>query len=365
MPVPAQRDLEQTRTTLGPWIAERLGTPSVEVSEITTPSLTGFSSETLLFDATWRTRGTWHTEGFVARVAPTGYQIFYEPDFATQFHVMRALATTEVPVPAVHWYEEDPGLLGAPFFLMDKVEGRVPGDNPPYTQAGWLLEAPAAEQAALWWAGVEAMAAVHRQDWRALGLDVLDKPEWGKAGLDQQLGYYRAFLEWAGQGRPQPTTEAGLAWLEANRPDDDDDRIGLCWGDARVGNLLFADGRCAAVLDWEMVTLGNPVQDLAWFLFLDRHHAEGVDAPRLPGFGSREETVARWERLSGRTAEHLDYYEVFAAFRFAVVMIRVAQMIVEYGFLEADSDFETNNTVTQLLAKLLHLPAPGAKGGQA
>jgi aminoglycoside phosphotransferase (APT) family kinase protein len=108
-----------------------------------------------------------------------------------------------------------------------------------------------------------------------------------------------------------------------------------------------------------MVTLGNPVQDLGWNLFLDRHHSEGLDTPRLPGFPSREETIARYERLSGRSAEHVDYYEVFAAFRFSVIMIRLAQMIVEYGFMEADSDFETNNTPTQLLAKMLDLPAPG------
>jgi aminoglycoside phosphotransferase (APT) family kinase protein len=358
MPVPAQRDLEQTRTTLASWLAAQLDTPSVDISTITTPSLTGFSSETLLFDATWRTRGTWRTEGFVARVAPTGYQIFYEPEFETQFHVMRALAGTDVPVPKVHWYEGDESVLGAPFFVMSKIEGKVPSDNPPYTMEGWLLDTTPDEQASVWWAGVDAMAAVHRQDWRALGLDALDRPERGKAGLDQQLAYYRAYLAWAARGKPQPTAEAGLAWLEANRPDDDD-RVGLCWGDARIGNIMFAEGRCAAVLDWEMVTLGNPVQDLAWYLFLDRHHSEGLNTPRLPGFPSREETVARYERLSGRSSEHVDYYEVFAAFRFSVIMIRVAQMIVEYGFMDAESDLETNNTVTKLLAKMLDLPAPG------
>ena len=354
MPVPDQRDLDLTRGVLAPWLAARLGTDEVVVSDISTPSLTGFSSETLLFDATWEGK----TEGFVARVAPTGYQIFFEPEFETQFHVMRALAVTDVPVPTTHWFEDDPSLLGAPFFVMSKVEGRVPSDNPPYTLEGWLFDADPAEQEAVWWAGVEAMAAVHRLDWRALGLDFLDRPERGKAGLDQQLAYYRAYLEWAAQGRAQPTVEAGLAWLEAHRPDDDD-RVGLCWGDARIGNLMFAEGTCAAVLDWEMVTLGDPAQDLAWYLFLDRHHSEGIGAQRLPGFPSREATVARYEELTGRTAEHLDYYEVFAAFRFSVIMIRVAQMIAEYGFLEADSDFETNNTVTQLLAVMLGLPAPG------
>jgi aminoglycoside phosphotransferase (APT) family kinase protein len=358
VPVPAQRDLEEARATIGAWLADKLGTPSVEVSEITAPSLTGFSSETLLLDATWRTRGAWRTEGYVVRVAPTGYQLFFEPDFETQFHVMRALGGSDVAVPPTHWYEADVSVLGAPFFAMGKVDGRVPSDNPPYTMEGWLLETTPAEQEAVWWAGVDAMAAVHRQDWRALGLDGLDRSEHGKAGIDQQLGYYRAYLEWAARGKPQPTTEAGLAWLEANRPDDDD-RVGLCWGDARIGNIIFAEGRAAAVLDWEMVTLGNPVQDLSWYLFLDRHHSEGLDTPRLPGFASREETIARYERLSGLSTEHVDYYEVFAAFRFSVIMIRLAQMIVEYGFLEADSDFETNNTPTQLLAKMLDLPAPG------
>jgi aminoglycoside phosphotransferase (APT) family kinase protein len=356
--VPAQRDLTETRAILAPWLSARLGVPSVEVGEITTPSLTGFSSETLLFDATWRARGGVRTEGFVVRVAPTGYQIFFEPEFETQFHVMRALAATDVPVPPTHWYEADETLLGAPFFAMSKIEGRVPSDNPPYTMEGWLLETTPEEQAAVWWAGVDAMAAIHRQDWRALGLDMLDKPDRGKAGIGQQLAYYREYLTWAAQGRPQPTAEAGLAWLEANRPDDED-RVGLCWGDARIGNIMFAEGTCAAVLDWEMVTLGNPVQDLSWYLFLDRHHSEGLDVPRLPGFASREETVARYEQLSGRSAEHLDYYEVFAAFRFSVIMIRVAQMIVEYGFMDADSDMETNNPVTKLLAKMLDLPAPG------
>jgi aminoglycoside phosphotransferase (APT) family kinase protein len=358
VPVPDQRDLEQTRTILAPWIGAQLGRPDLEVGTITTPSLTGFSSETLLFDATWTDDGAARSEGFVVRVAPTGYQIFFEPDFEAQFHVMRALAGTDVPVPPTFAYEADPSLLGAPFFHMGKVDGKVASDNPPYTLEGWLLEADPEEQEAVWWAGVDAMAAVHRQDWRALGLDFLDRGTRGRPGLDEQLAYYRDYLEWAARGRPQPTAEAGLAWLEANRPDDDD-RVGLCWGDARIGNLMVDGGRCAAVLDWEMVTLGNPVQDLAWYLFLDRHHSEGLDVSRLPGFPSREDTVARYEKLSGRTSEHLDYYEMFAAFRFSVIMIRVAQMIVEYGFMDGDSDMETNNPVTKLLAKMLDLPAPG------
>jgi len=122
--------------------------------------------------------------------------------------------------------------------------------------------------------------------------------------------------------------------------------------------MIFREGRCVAVLDWEMVSLGSPEADLAWFLFLDRHHSEGVGTPRLPGFPSREATVERYAERTGHAPRHLHYYEVFAAFRFSVIMIRLAQQLQVLGLLPADSDFETNNIPSRLLARLLDLPPP-------
>jgi aminoglycoside phosphotransferase (APT) family kinase protein len=102
-----------------------------------------------------------------------------------------------------------------------------------------------------------------------------------------------------------------------------------------------------------MVALGPWEQDLAWWLFLDQHHSEGVDAPRLAGFPAHADTVVRYEDLMGRTAEHLDYYAVFAGFRFAVIMIRVIAMAVAFELLPPDTDMGTNNVVTKLLARRL------------
>ena len=121
--------------------------------------------------------------------------------------------------------------------------------------------------------------------------------------------------------------------------------------------MIFREERCVAVLDWEMVSLGNPVQDLAWWLFLDWHHSAGFDAPRLDGFPSREATVARWESLTGFSARHLHYYEVFAAMRFAVIMVRVVALVREAG-LPIPDDYDVNNACTKGLAKLLDLPYP-------
>jgi aminoglycoside phosphotransferase (APT) family kinase protein len=268
---------------------------------------------------------------------------------------------TDVPVPKVWWLEEDTSVLGEPFFLMSRVHGELPSDNPPFTTEGFLVDAAPGERARLWNSGIEAMARVHRvQDLDGLGLTpIVDKPRFGPAGLGQQLAYYEQYFEWAACGRPQPVAEAAWDWLLANRPTGDEP-LRLCWGDSRVSNQIFADFECVAVLDWEMVTLGNPVQDLAWWIFLDRHWTEGIGIERLTGFPSYDDTIRRWESVTGLRADAADYYGVFAGFRFAVIMMRIAQMMVEFEVLPPDTDLETNNIPTQLLAHRLGLPAPGA-----
>ena len=353
MPIPKQRDPELTARQLTDYLARKMpDARDVLVTKVTPPEATGFSSDTLIFNAAWTSAGQRHEQGMVARVRPTGYAVFPEYDIALQYNVVKALGErTDIPVPKVHWLEEDESILGAPFYVMDKVEGRIPGDNPPYHVAGWVTEIEPAERAALWWDGLDVLARIHQLDWKALGFGFLDRKQFGPAGLEQQLNYYDRYFEWAKRGRDNPIAAAAFEWLKSNRPPSS--YLGICWGDSRIGNMIFKDGRCMAVLDWEMVTLGDPIQDLAWWLFLDRHHSEGIATPRLEGFPTREETVARYEQLTGRKADSLHYYEIFAGFRFAVIMMRVAQMMVEFEVLPADSDLETNNVVTQLLEKLL------------
>jgi aminoglycoside phosphotransferase (APT) family kinase protein len=258
------------------------------------------------------------------------------------------------------WLEEEQtDLLGASFYVMGQVQGRVPSDNPPYHQQGWMTEATPAEREAIWWGGIDCMAAIHKLDYEAAGFAFLDKPELGETPLDQQLAYYKNYLEWAARGKPQPTVEAGLEWLEKNKPQNE--RKGIVWGDARIGNIIFDGTRPAAVLDWEMVSLGSPEADLAWTVFLDRHHSEGIETPRLEGFPSYEETVSRYEESTGFKVRNLHYYQAFAGFRFGVIMMRLAQQLVEYEIMDAEAGYayELSNTVTRLLAKILDLPAPG------
>jgi len=358
VPTAWERDLVAARAALARWLRGKLPDAGpLELSELVAPQASGFSNETLLFDLSCGELGRQRRESLVVRIEPTGYQVFPEYDMRLQFDCMRLLARADVPVPRMYWLEpDDRTVLGAPFYVMGRVAGRVPSDRPPYTLEGWLKESSPADQERVWWGAIESMARIHSLDWRAAGFGFLDRPELGAGPLEQQMAYYERYLRWAARGRPQPTVEAAWEWLRKNKPDDPVDS--LCWGDARIGNILFDGTKPAAVLDFEMVTHGNGEQDLAWAIFLDRHHSEGLGVPRLPGFPSFADTVARYEELGGRKVKHLRFYEIWAAFRFAVIMIRISQQMVHYGVMPADSKFETNNIVTNLLAKDLGLPAP-------
>jgi aminoglycoside phosphotransferase (APT) family kinase protein len=362
VPVPDQRDPEATRRILQDWLARQLpAAESVLVQAVQTPANTGFSSETLMFEAAWREDGEpgEKRERLVAKVAPTGHQIFPEPRFAEQVALLRILAKTDIPVPVVHWHELDPDVLGAPFYVMSRVDGDVPTDMPPYHTGGWVTEASPAERERMWWSGVSVLAQVHALDVAGLGMEFVDQVSYGPTGLSQRLAYYEHYLDWAYAGTV-PVAAAALAWLREHQPAEDAPPV-LLWGDARIGNIIFAGGRPAAVLDWEMATLGQPEEDLAWFLLLDRHHSEGVGVARLPGFPSPELTIDRYERLTGRTLAHMAYYEVLSAMKFAVVMARIGQLFIHYELVPPDNDFPYNNTATQLLAKIMGLPPPGGE----
>jgi aminoglycoside phosphotransferase (APT) family kinase protein len=240
---------------------------------------------------------------------------------------------------------------------MERVDGRIPSDDPPFTAAGWVLELEPAQRALMWDNSLQTLAELHRADWRGLGLDFLDTPEQG-SGLAAQLDRWEHTFRWATEGEPNPTVETALRWLRDNQPTDEGEKV-LNWGDARVGNIIFDDRlQVAAVLDWEMVCLANRELELGWFLFLNRHHTEGIGLPLPEGIPDAAATVARYQELTGHTLRNIDYYEIFAGTRIAVLMVRAAHMMIAGGLLPPDATMALNNPSTQLLAKMLNLPAP-------
>jgi aminoglycoside phosphotransferase (APT) family kinase protein len=236
----------------------------------------------------------------------------------------------------------------------------VPADDPPFTAAGWVVEELTPEQRrALCDDALEVVAQIHAADIDALGLrELLDRPQDGPTPLDQQITLWRETYDWAREGDINPTIEEGFTWIADNRPGGEEPVV-LCWGDARIGNMLFGDDLTVnGVLDWEMVGLGSPDQELGWWMFMLRHHTEGIGAPLPEGFPTREEVVADYARLTGHVLVNLDYYEVFAALRLSILMHRAGNLMVLAGLLPPDATMKYNNPASQLLAKLIGAPAP-------
>jgi aminoglycoside phosphotransferase (APT) family kinase protein len=177
---------------------------AIEVSALSRPGA-GNSNETLLFDLRSKRDGVWSTQPLVARLAPTkGPQVFPTYDLSLQYRVMEILGKTEVPVPRLFGYEASPDLLGAPFYVMRRVDGRAPLENPPYHAQGWLAESTAEEQAAIWDSGLQEVARINNLDCEALGFGFLDEPERGATPLDQHLDFYREFFAWILEGGSHP-----------------------------------------------------------------------------------------------------------------------------------------------------------------
>lgn len=349
-----ERDLDRTAEQLTQWMARKLpaSASDIRITGLEAPLGTGFSSDTLLFDLVQVVDGQERREGMVARLEPTEHVVFPSYDIELQCRVLRLLENTDVPVPRVRWLEPDDTVLGVPFYIMDRVAGQVPSDNPPMHEEGWIAdELSPAERETVWWNGLEAMCKVHRLDWQALGFDFLLQPERGATPLHQQLHYYKEYFEWGMPQERHPDIARALDYLEARKPRED--QIGLCWGDSRLANQIFDNLECVAVLDWEMVRIGDPIQDLAWWLASDRCFTEGLELERLPGIPSHQQTIARWRESTGLDASNLGYYTILALTRFSMQMARIGQHMKKLEIIDNDNEFDYENLASITLRRAL------------
>ena len=347
---------------------QRTAAEGVVVSDIDIPVATGFSNETVFFEVDWQESGKGHHERFVARIEPKTGALFPAQTAAcavsveVQHRAMSVAGTSgDVPVAPMVGYEADPSVLGQPFFVMAFVPGVIPADTPRYSQAGFLVEeATPADRRRMVENGLTAMAGIHAIDWRQADLDWLDASGTGDPTQAVQLDLYRRFATEQLRGREHPVLDQALEWLVTNDPQDE--RIGLSWGDSRLGNVIWQDYTPAAVVDWEAAALCPTEADLGWWLMFDRMSFDDLGAERLEGFPTREEMVAFYESVSGREVRDPHYWEVFGAMRFCAIFIPLADRMVAAGLVPEALNMPVANMVTGQLAALLGIdnPTPAA-----
>jgi aminoglycoside phosphotransferase (APT) family kinase protein len=349
---PWRRDPAELAARLTEWARQAIG-PNVQVGDASAPG-NGMSSETVLFDLH---DGDGGVTKHVARLAPLPelYPVFPEYDLALQKRCMDMVrADTRVPAPEVTFSEEDASWLGTPFIVMRRIDGVPPLDVPPYVMGGWVMEASPQQRNRMQHNAVGVLAALHEITPDTHDLAFLMHPEHGADALDQQLGYQRWYYDWAREGATYPLIEQTFGWLDAHRPRGT--RTVFNWGDARIGNMLWRDFEPVGVLDWEMATVGPPEVDLAWMIFLHAFFqdlAQRFQMPGLPDFMVREEIVATYEALTDRAVQALEWFEVYAALRFAIVSIRTSVRGIAYGSMEQPADPDDLVMFRDMLERML------------
>ncbi|MBF6173890.1 phosphotransferase family protein [Nocardia blacklockiae] len=330
------RDLDDLTERLTHWLGARLGSDEPpRITGASRPQAGGMSSSSVLFDARWQVGGRPEAGSYVVRMAPEdgSFPVFENYDLATQYAVMAGVAAhSDVPVPPLCWLETDESVLGAPFFVMRRVDGRIPEDNPPYVFVGWLFDSTPEQRLRLTRNTVDIIARIHAITEPAAKFPMLDGP--GPA-LRRHVDAQRAWYHWAlaADGYRIPLLERSFDWLEEHWPADPGPDV-LSWGDARPGNIIYREFEPAAVLDWEMAALGPREIDVAWLVFIHRFFqdlAVRFDQPGLPDYLRRDDVVSHYEQLTGHPLRDLDWYLVYAALRHGIVMARVKRRMIHFG----------------------------------
>ncbi|MFF0544994.1 phosphotransferase family protein [Nocardia thailandica] len=289
----------------GPWLRETV--PGA--GEVTEARLIAGGKSNLTYEVSDGT-GRW-----IVRRPPLGHVLATAHDMTREFRVMSALAPTPVPVPVMYALCEDTEILGAPFYVMEHVEGV------PYRSAAELAALGPARTTAISEGLVDTLADLHAVDPASVGLAGFGRPE---GFLARQVGRWKKQLD-ASATRELPAAEELHARLAADVPPES--AAGIVHGDYRLDNVLVdANDRPAAVIDWEMATLGDPLTDLALMLIYGRLAGRDAvsglvaDATAAPGFLTEDEIIARYTARSARDMSRFGFHLGLAAFKLAAIL---------------------------------------------
>jgi aminoglycoside phosphotransferase (APT) family kinase protein len=264
------------------------------------------------------------------RIPPTSAPADRDKGIVREWRIIEALNGTDVPHSEAIAVCTDPSVLGRTFYLM----GFVDGWSPMQTFGKWPapFDTDLDARQGLAYQLVEGAALLSKVDWRAKGLDDLGRPD---GFHERQVDRWTAFLDRI-KDRELPGFDEAAKWLRAHKPIDY--IPGLMHGDYQFANVMYRHGRpakLAAIVDWEMGTVGDPKLDLGWVVHTwpeDTSSGEGsvggyVD---LTGMPSRSQVLARYAEVSGRQVDDIDYYCVLAKWKLAIIL--------EQGYQRAAAD---------------------------
>ncbi|MBX3642092.1 MAG: phosphotransferase family protein [Rubrivivax sp.] len=329
-------DLAALAGHFGGWLRRQPGCRLKAVSSLTQASrANGFSNET--YRVVVSSPGG-ASETLILRLPPARTGLFPDYDLARQYSFMSELAQTAgLRMAACRWLETDPGALGRPFFVSDCVDGEVAPDNPSYANSGWIVDATPGQRQCLWDGCLRQLERLAAVRWQGPLLQALDWPDRGRPRFAQHLEHWTRLGAWGRRQLPDDGADPLLReleqWLRAYRPEQE--LAGIVWGDARFGNVIVRDFEPAALLDWELAVVGDPMIDLAYWLFhvflVQVLHGGPTAASRLAGFRGDAETVAQWCEQTQRTPRDYRAYWLFNAYKMLCIWQCKAALMLRTG----------------------------------
>jgi aminoglycoside phosphotransferase (APT) family kinase protein len=313
---PAYQDSGTLERALAVYLDQQLGR-AVGVSGLRRFAV-GFSWITIGF--TISAPGIGGCTELILRLGPAD-GLFAPYSAAPQFFALRALEGAGVPAPRAFLWSDDSTILGAPFFISELVQGEAPI---PWGPAGGM---PEELRDRLGVAFTDALGALHNVEWQSSGLATVGEEITVENAASRQLEEWeRNYLRW--RLRPHPMLHYAARWLRANLPTAP--RVSIVHGDYRLGNFLAIGDRITAILDWELVHLGDPHEDLAWAC-LPQYRAGTKLMSRLI------ERDAMYQRYHDKTGIEVDpetmrFYEIFSLYKLAVTHMAAVSVFERNDF---------------------------------
>ena len=267
-----------------------------------------------------------------------------------EIRLVRALSGTDVPHAELIAADDTGTVLGKPFYVMRAIDGWSPMDG------GWQppFDSDLDARRGLAFELVEGAAKLGRVDWRGQGLDGFGRPD---GFHDRQVDRWLAFLD-AYEVRELPGLNEAADWLRRNRPEEY--KPGIMHGDYQFANVMFAHGsqaRLAAIVDWEMTTVGDPLLDLAWALLGYDGENPSDDGFYLDmrGMPTRSELLHHYEKISGLSTENIDYYLVLANWKLGIVLEKTYAAGVRTGKVDPNIQDAFAAMIPRLIATAAEL----------
>ena len=317
---------ENLPVRLAKWFAGKIpGAKDIEMLSFARPSgSAGFSGDTYFVELKWQQGIDTKQQKFVIR-AEIEAANNPESNFANMVRLLKILGPIpDLLIPKIHFNEDNPEIIGGPFYVMEHRTGTVAPDSPPFTAQGWVYEGSEAQQRHMYRQGVQYLANLHKLNWQAMGLDFLLHTNAGRNETERHVNHLIATYDKAMQGKRTALAQSCIAWLRDNLPAEE--KLVVSWGDSRPANMLWNGFELVGALDWEVCSLSHPALDLTGWIVMDRMMTDKAGVKPLPGMMNREQMIAEYKSLSGNALDNFEYYEMFAGFRILTMTTHVIKV---------------------------------------